>query len=153
MTSFEEDAIGCFYKRWSSTIYTYCRLVLGSDWLAQSATEHAFVEFLRDTTELDQEKLPRRLLRNAFRTCQNRCALVTRGRGGNRLEDALLLLSCEERSVFVMRSVLDLTTDEVSAATGLSRIEVGELWVQALLRVRKLMFAPQPTPQLREVRV
>lgn len=153
MNSFEEDAIRGFYKRWSSTIYTYCRLVLGSDWLAQSATEHAFVEFLRDTTGLDQEKFPRRLLRSAFRTCQNRCALVTGGRGGNRLEDALPLLSCEERSVFVMRSVLDFTTDEVSAATGLSRTEVGELWIQALLRVRNIMCAQHPSPQLREVRV
>ncbi len=134
-----EKEVDRFYGRWCPHVFTFCRLYLGNRDLAEIATEEAFSRFLRQTPELDGDRLSPVLVRCAWEAVQSRCALrPTASAEVDELVDALPLLPCEERSVFIMRSVLNLRSDEVAVATRQTPEQVNQLLVRSLLRIRKL---------------
>lgn len=133
-----DEELRVFYERWNSSVFTYCRLFLGDHDRAESATEQAFIEYIRRGFAVKTDRIPFLLLRCAVDATRSICLRVQpRGPGGEELEDVLRLVACEARSVFILRSVLDLDAACVAVATGLTTEQVHKLGMQALLQIRQ----------------
>jgi DNA-directed RNA polymerase specialized sigma24 family protein len=129
-----------FYKRWSTTVFTFARLFLGEEEVAEEATQQAFVTFLSEQNpDLDLNRIPLRLLRKALDAARGNSS-VSRPSfpDTDEMEDMVKLLPTEERAVFILRSVLDLEFPQVSVVTALPMDRVQQLWSESLLHVRDL---------------
>ena len=133
-----DEEVRVFYERWNSSVFTYCRLFLGDEDRAESATEQAFVEYIRRGFPARTDRIPLLLLRCAVDAARTVCVNVHQHlRVGEELEDVLRLVSCEARSVFILRSILDLDAASVAVATRLTTEQVHNLGMQALLQIRQ----------------
>lgn len=135
-----EEEVRRFYDRWSPTVFTYCRLYLGDEELAQIATEESFVEFLRQSAPVSDDHFPIPLLRSALVSSQRRCAMRSKRTDRDGLRDVLPCVPCEERSVFILRSALDLNMADVTRICKLDSEHAERLWLQAMLSVRRLLL-------------
>lgn len=128
-----------FYRRWKAPVFTFCCLYLGDKHLAGDATSRAFLSYYRQHSELELSQLPPPLIGAAltavYRLASIRSgpAVVTRAAGDAQpLTDVILTLAGEERTVFILRTVLKINAEAISAATGLPLERVHELWRSAL---------------------
>jgi hypothetical protein len=139
MLKYSEYEAQDFYKRWSTTVFTFARLFLGEEEVAEEATQQAFVTFLSEQPDLDLNRIPLRLLRKAFDAVRANSS-VSRPTfpDTDEMEDMVKLLPIDERAVFILRSVLDLEFPQVSVVTALSMDRVQQLWSESLLHVRDL---------------
>jgi len=135
-----------FYRRWKAQVFTFCFLFLGDRHLAGDATSRAFLSYYRQRRELELSQLPSPLISAAlpvvYRLASLRSgpAVVTRAAGDARpLTDAILDLDGDERTVFILRTVLKMDPAPISAATGFALERVLELWRSALK-----MLSPAP---------
>ena len=134
-----EPEVDEFYGRWSRQIFTYCRLFLGNRDQAEIATEEAFTRFLSQSPDLSGNRLSLALVRCAWEAAGSHCVSSSPGPAEvEELTDARPLLPCEQRSVFILRSVLGLRAEAVAVATLRTPQQVNQIWVQSLLRIRKL---------------
>jgi DNA-directed RNA polymerase specialized sigma24 family protein len=137
MPDLDELAVREFYSRWSTTVFTFCRLFLGEEEAAEEATQQAFMNSLTENMDLGSDKIPLRLLRNALNAVSCNSSGARPGfPDTDEMEDTIKLLPQEERSVFILRSVLDLDFSQVTIVTGLSTEQVHRLWSESLLHVR-----------------
>ena len=128
-----------FYARWGPSVFTYCRLYLGNRDQAEIATEEAFLRFLSQSPDLGGDRLSLALVRCACEAAGRRCVPPFSGSVEvEELTDALPLLPCEERSVFILRSVLGLRAEVVAVAMLRTPQQVNQIWIESLLRIRKL---------------
>lgn len=128
-----------FYERWSASVFTFCRCFLGEQDKAEAATQETFMRFLRESPDLPLERLPLGLLRRALESVKGESSLYAPAvPQTEELEDIVALLSQEERAVFILRGVLDLSAAEVALATGTTSDQVNQLWMRALMSLRKL---------------
>jgi DNA-directed RNA polymerase specialized sigma24 family protein len=138
-----------FYRRWKAPVFTFCCLFLGDQYLAGDATSRAFLSFYRQHRELEGDQLPPPLI-GAARTVVYRLAslrsgpaVVTRAAGDAQpLTDAILNLAADERTVFILRTVLNVDSAAISAATGLPLESVHELWRSALRMLGATLVHP-----------
>src|SRR5436309_3128080 len=139
MLKYDESEVQSFYNRWSSTVFTFTRLFLGEEQVAEEATHQAFVTFLSEQPELDLERIPLRLLRKAFDAARANSSMSRPTfPDTDEMEDMVKLLPADERAVFILRSVLDLDFPQVSVVTALSMDRIQQLWSESLLHVRDL---------------
>jgi len=127
------------YRRWKAPVFMFCYLFLGDQYLAGDAMSRAFLSYYRQHGELDLDQLPPPLIGAAltavYRLASLRSgpAVVTRAAGDAQpLTDAIQTLAGDERTVFILRAVLNMDAAPVSAATGLPLERVHELWAERL---------------------
>ena len=128
-----------FYRHWKAPVFSFCCLYLADQHLAGAATSQAFLTYYKQNKELNLEQLPSPLLAAAliavcrlasFRTGP---AVVTRAAGeAQPLTDVIANLVADERTVFILRTVLKMDTEAISNVTGLRSERVHELWQSAL---------------------
>ncbi len=129
-----------FRDRWSAQIFAFCRVFLGNQERAQESTVEAFLVYLRQGLAPDETRLPNLLLQCAVEAVRDKCSCRDpRTARAENLESAILSLPCDQRIVFILRSVLRMDSVSVTVATGLAREQVRELWVSSLLRIRELL--------------
>lgn len=134
-----EKQVQDFYRRWSRPIFAFCRLFVGSQEGGEEAAREVFLVHFRQGLPLELDQLPVPLLRCALDVLKEKCTLIDRQNAGNgTLESAILLLSCEERAVFILRNVLRVETPSIAAAIGMPEEQVRSIWIQSLLAVREL---------------
>lgn len=128
-----------FYRRWKAPIFTFCCLYLGDKHLAGDATSRAFLSYYRQHGELELNQLPPPLIAAALTAVRRLAsfrtgpAAITRAAGeAQPLKDAIVNLAADERTVFILRTVLKMDAEPVSAAAGLPLERVHELWRSAL---------------------
>jgi len=151
-----------FYRRWKAPVFTFCCLYLGDKHVAGAATSQAFLSYYKQNKELNLEQLPSPLLAAAltvvcrlagFRTGP---AVVTRAAGeAQPLTDVIANLAADERTVFILRTVLKMDAQNISDATGLQPERVHELWQNALkmlsatpASLRAAIQPARPAPKL-----
>lgn len=127
-----------FYERWGPTVLRHCQLYLGNLEQAESTTREAFVGFFMGTFELEDDKLPIGLIRLAVMATRSRCLPVAEGDAPKGLEGAVRRLPCEQRSVFLMKGTLGLAASEVAEITNTTVNEVKQVWIKALLSLRRM---------------
>lgn len=133
------DSIRAFYDRWSTTVFRFCELLLGDRDRSEKATEVAFLTFYRAGPDLDLQVMPSALLRHALEATRTG---VDRPDGpAQDLRSAILHLPFEERSVFILRSVLDFDFGNIAAVTGCGEAQVKRIWFQALMQLRQFLPA------------
>jgi len=128
-----------FYRRWKAPVFTFCCLYLGDKHVAGAATSQAFLSYYRQHRELDLAQLPSPLIAAALTAVcrlaglRTGPAVITRAAGEVQpLKDAIVNLAADERTVFILSTVLKMDAEPVSAATGLPLERVHELWRSAL---------------------
>lgn len=135
-----EKEIRGFYERWKVPVFTFCRLFLGDEQRAHGVTRRAFLAYFRGGHPLELTQMPDSLLRCVLESPKHQCAPSRLHQAdGKALEGALLSLPCEQRAVFILRSVLAIPNKSVAVATGFPPERVKELWIQGLLRLRSLL--------------
>jgi DNA-directed RNA polymerase specialized sigma24 family protein len=131
------ESIRAFYDRWSSTVFRFCELLLGDRDRSEKATEAAFLTFYRAGPDLDLQVMPTALLRHALEATRS---VVGRPDGPVQdLRGAILHLPFEERSVFILRSVLDFDFGHIAVVTGRGEAQVKRTWFQALMQLREFL--------------
>ncbi|MFQ5738743.1 MAG: RNA polymerase sigma factor [Acidobacteriota bacterium] len=140
MPYWSEKEARTFYERWKLPAFTFCRLFLGDQRRAEDVALEGLLAYFREGHPLELTRLPDSLLRCVLEAARNQCA-TARLPEANRspLESALLSLPCEQRAVFVLRSVLAVPIESVAVATGFPPERVKELWIEGLLRLRSLL--------------
>ena len=131
------ESIRAFYDRWSTTVFRFCELLLGDRDRSEKATEVAFLTFYRAGPDLDLQVLPSALLRHALQATRS---VVDRPDGPVQdLRSAILHLPLEERSIFILRSVLDFDFGSIATVTGCGEAHVKRIWFQALMQLREFL--------------
>ena len=131
------ESIRAFYDRWSTTIFRLSELLVGDKEQAEKATEVAFLKYFRAEPSLDLQIAPLPLLRLALDA--TRCANGSAGNSTASLRGAIRGLEFDERSVFILRSVLDFEFGRISEITGSSNEQVQRIWLQSLMHLRELL--------------
>ena len=133
------ESVRAFYDRWSRTVFRFCELLLGDRDRSEKATEVAFLMFYRAGPDLDLQVMPVALLRHALDA--TRSVVDRPGEAVQDLRGAILRLPFEERSVFILRSVLDLDFGSIAMVTGCGEARVRSIWFQALMQLRQFLPA------------
>ena len=131
------ESVRAFYDRWSRTVFRFCQLFVGDKDRAEKATEVAFLNYFRAGPVLDLEVVPIPLLRQALQAVRSAC-----GRNGIPVQDlrtAILCLPFEERSVFILRSVLDFDFEKIAEVTSCQEEQAKRIWVQGLIQLRQFL--------------
>ena len=131
------ESVRAFYDRWSRTVFWFCQLFVSDRDRAEKATEVAFLNHYRAGPVLDLEVVPIPLLRQALQAVRSAC-----GRNGIPVQDlrtAILCLPFEERSVFILRSVLDFDFEKIAEVTSCQEKQAKRIWVQGLIQLRQFL--------------
>lgn len=129
-----------FYTKWSPLVFRVCRLFLGNDAEAEKATEAGFLTYFERELDLDRVALPILLLIFALEAGKRYCASIAkRPDPPTELGEAILLLPCDERAVFILRNVVGLDELTVGEIVELPIPEVRKRWFQSLMHLRELM--------------
>jgi hypothetical protein len=131
------ERIRAFYDRWSRTIFRFCQLFVGDEDCAEKATEIAFLTYYRAEPVLDLEVMPIALLRQALAATRSHCD--SKETSVQDLRTAILCLPFEERSVFILRSVLDFDFGKIAEVTTCKEEQVKRIWVQGLVHLRQFL--------------
>jgi len=135
-----QKEVRAFYERWKVHMFTFCRLFLGDEKRAHDVAPEAFLAYLREGRPLERTQLPDSLLRCVLESAKHQCAPGRLPQAdGKALDRALLSLPCEQRAVFILRSVLAVPDASIASATGFSPERVRKLWVQGLFQLRNLL--------------
>lgn len=129
-----------FYRVWSASVYRFSSLFLGNNREAEAATQQAFLHFFRQVAAGSADWRPLQLFRDAVQVARDCCAArgEARSEGGVGLAAALLLLRCDERTVFILHGVLGLSPEEAAFATESTTEHTMTLWKQALMHLQWL---------------
>jgi len=132
--------IEAFYNRWKTPVYRFCLVFLGEEDAASESTGSAFFEYIQQDGPLELTAMPARLLGLALARVQKCCAVVAKPNGkASNLAEAVLMLPCEHRAVFILRSVLGLSLEVVSEASRVTSDRARSLWFEAAMRLRELL--------------
>lgn len=131
------ENIRTFYARWSRTVFRFCQLFVGDKDQAEKATELTFLNYYRAGPVLDLEAVPIPLLRQALQAV--RPASGANGIAVQDLRTAILCLPFEERSVFILRSVLDFDFGKIAEVTACKEEQVKRTWMQGLVHLREYL--------------
>ena len=94
--------VEAFYKRWGPDVFVFCRLFLGDEPEAETASAKAFLEFCRESSELAVAgEIPYRLVSLAYRGMQPCHASPSATPKDGRVESCILCLECKQRAVFI----------------------------------------------------
>ena len=86
---------------------------------------------------MDLQVMPSALLRYALEAA--RSAVDRPGGPVQDLRSAILHLPFEERSVFILRSVLDFDFGNIAVVTGCGEAQVKRIWFQSLMQLREFL--------------
>jgi len=132
-----EKEARAIFNQWKGPVYTFSRLFLGDEERADNVTLIAFLAYFRRDAAEESDRLPTPLLRTLLSAIKEQCpsplSATTEPKG---MVQALLALPCEERAVFILRTVLKLDVETVTEATGLSRERVRALWMRSMMNLR-----------------
>lgn len=131
------ESVRAFYDRWSRTVFRFCQLFVGDKDRAEKATEVAFLNYFRAGPVLDLEAVPIALLRQALEAARSRGD--SNGTPVQDLGTAILCLPFEERSVFILRSVLDFDFEKIAEVTSCQEEQAKRIWVQGLIQLRQFL--------------
>ena len=131
------ENVRAFYDRWSKTVFLFCQLFVGDKDRAENATEAAFLKYYRAGPALDLDVVPVPLLRQALQAV--RPASGPNGIAVQDLRTAIPCLPFEERSVFILRSVLDFDFGKIAEVTAGREEQVKRAWVQGLVHLREYL--------------
>ena len=131
------ENVRAFYDRWSRTVLRFCQLFVGDKDQAEKATELTFLNYYRAGPVLDLEVVPTLLLRQALQAVRSACG--SNGIPVQDLKTAILCLPFEERTVFILRSVLDFDFGRVAEVTACKEEQVKRTWVQGLDHLREYL--------------
>ena len=131
------EGVRAFYDRWSRTVFRFCQLFVGDRDQAEKATEVAFLNYYRAGPALDLEVVPIPLLRQALHAV--RPASGSNGISVQDLRTAILCLPFEERSVFILRSVLDFDFGKIAEVTACKEEQAKRTWVQGLVHLKEYL--------------
>ena len=133
-------AVQVFYELWKVSVFTFCRLFLGDEDAAGESASRAFLSYIRKGNPLDSGELPPQLVGEAIAAVKDRCATAPKANGGCRtLAEAILVLPCEQRAVFILRSVLGCGVELISVVIRMPVEQVRKVYLAALLRLRELL--------------
>lgn len=131
------ESIRSFYVRWSATVFRFCELFVGDRSRAETATEVTFLRYFRAGQSLDSEVTPVPLLRMALEAAQSQDGEV--GSAVRDLPGAIRGLPFDQRSVFILRSVLDFDLGKISEITGCTQDQIQRTWLQGMIQLRDLL--------------
>lgn len=133
-----------FFHKWGRSVLTYCQLSLGDPKAAEQATTEAFTRYFNEVNStfdgkvrLTRDSVPLSLMRKMASVVESSPVLPFPGDAGD-LKRAIALLSRAQRSVFILRTVIGLSTGEVGIVLGLSSLKVDANFSEALLLLRSL---------------
>ena len=132
----DRDAFRALYERYADVVYAFVRRMLGDDAAAEDALQDTFLRVARSLPSFRVDGPA--ALSTWILTIARRAALTPRrppptvplrerevapapvelGAVRRRLEDALGALSPEQRAVFVLRELSQLSYDEIAVAVG-----------------------------------
>jgi DNA-directed RNA polymerase specialized sigma24 family protein len=133
-----------FYAQWFPTIRSFATLYLGDEDEGTAAAVQAFSKYSRTGLPFETEELPLVLWECAAESVQDRASIADVS--GKRLEfdrrktkfdQALMLLSQEERLAFLLHTVYGLPTAWIMLITGWSAQTIEDLWKAASAKLRK----------------
>ncbi|MGZ3405777.1 MAG: RNA polymerase sigma factor [Polyangia bacterium] len=136
----DRDAFRALYERYADVVYAFVRRMLGDDAAAEDALQDTFLRVARSLSSFDRGGAA--ALSTWILTIARRAALTPRrpppmaplrepevtpipvelAAVRRRLEEALGALSPEQRAVFVLRELSQLSYDEIAEAVG---VDVG----------------------------
>jgi RNA polymerase sigma-70 factor (ECF subfamily) len=136
----DRDAFGALYERYADVVYAFVRRMLGDDASAEDALQDTFIRVARSLPSFNSGGAA--ALSTWILTIARRAALTPRrppplavlrepevapipvelAAVRRRLEDALGALSPDQRAVFVLRELSQLSYDEIAEAVG---VDVG----------------------------
>ncbi len=132
--------IKVFYDRWKTSVFRFCCLFLGCKDLASECTCEAFLNYLREKLALQTSALPSHLMGFALAAVERRSVRAARANGPSRnLPETLLCIPCDQRAVFILRSVLGMSDLSVAAATGFPVERMRRLWRRSLFSLRAML--------------
>jgi DNA-directed RNA polymerase specialized sigma24 family protein len=131
------ERVRAFYDRWSRTVFRFCQLFVGDKDRAEKATQVAFLNYFRAGPDLDLEVVPIPLLRQALHALRSHCG--SDGIPAQDLGTAILCLPFEERSVFILRSVLDFDFGTIAEVTARKEEQVKQIWLQGICQLREFL--------------
>lgn len=143
--------IKAFYDRWKTSVFRFCCLFLGCKDLANECMREAFLNYLREKLALQTSALPSRLMGFALAAVERRSVRPARANGPSQnLPETLLSIPCDQRAVFILRSVLGMSDLSVALATGFPVERMRGLWRRSLFSLRAMLprkfFATQELP-------
>ena len=135
-----EEMVKAFYDRWSTDVFTFCRLFLGDETAAEKATAEAFLCYVRSGQSLSENQVLAVLLESVVTPVRHWFS-PRRDQAGssNTVNDAILRLPSQERKIFILRCVLQLDAESTHIATGLPEKEIRQVVFHALLKLRELL--------------
>lgn len=136
-----EKEVRGFYERWKAPIFCLCVLFLGDEQRASEATGQAFLRYVKENPDAANNQLPHGLVRLALEAARELCVSPAPlpGSDGPSFQEAILMLSCEQRAVFILRSVLGVSVEAIADVMGLESNRARNLWFQAAMRLRELL--------------
>lgn len=139
----EADEIKVFYDRWKVSVFRFCCLFLGDKDLASECTCEAFSNFLREKPVLQTGTLPPPLMGFALAAVKRRSVPVSQANlPSQRLPERVLCIPCDQRAVFILRSVLGMSDLFAALATGLPVERIRGLWLSSLFNLRAMLPRP-----------
>ncbi len=133
--------IKVFYDRWKASVFRFCRLFLGYKDPANECVCEAFSNYLREKPALQTNALPPRLMGFALAAAKRRSLPVSSQASlpGHSLREKILCIPCDQRAVFILRSVLRMSDVSVALATELQVDHMRGLWLSSLFHLREIL--------------
>jgi len=136
-----EEEVREFYNRWSPSVFTLCRLLLGNGVEAERITAEVFLTHIREGQPLQQKYVLPVLLGTALSLVRTRISETSGPPQSNAgLDEAIRGLPSPVREIFILRHVLQLNDKAIYVATGLPKDAIQKLSFQALLKVREQLM-------------
>lgn len=133
-----------FFHKWGRSILTYCQLSLGDQKAAEEATAEIFGKYFDEVTStfdgrvrLTVDALPLSLMRRMAVVVEGSPVLPFPSDAGE-MEKAIAWLSRSQRSVFILRTVLGLSADQVGIVLAMQSSQVNTVFAESLHLMRGL---------------
>ena len=140
-----------FFHKWGRSVLTYCQLSLGDQKAAEEATAEVFAKYFDEVNStfngrvrLTLESVPLSLMRKMAAVVESSPVLPFPGDASD-LEKAIALLSRKQRSVFILRTVIGLSADQVGVVLGMTLAQVNTSFADALQLLRGLWLDAKTT--------
>ena len=136
----EAHEVKAFYDRWNASVFRFCYLFLGNKDLASECTREAFLNYLREKPVFPTSALPPRLMSFALAAVRRGSTLDSRASRPNQIcPENVLCIPSDQRTVFIMRSMLGMSDSSVASATGLPMERLRGLWRRSLFNLREIL--------------
>lgn len=162
-----EEAVEELFELYADEIFRYARLMLQDDYLAEDIVQEVFMRVLRSWDKFREEANAKTWLWSIARNClydvfrkRKRSSLyfadkaledvqvTTPFQSLIELEESIYSLNENQRQVFILRCVQDLSVSDTAEILGWTEAKVKTTLHRAMTRLRMTLNEPDPLPQV-----